>query len=202
MKNLIAGVGLLLSSSFANAGIISFDINQTFSQGSGADLPTTSVSIGGAGSFEVDPGGSSAYFDFRFPGAGTFSTTSQQASGYYFLRSYAGGESVGAANFGSHLSVNNDWDTILVGGSTAGVWGATHNGFLGFLTDSSLYGWIKYEFTRSTSTLRLLDGAYNDVANADIIAGGTSVSVPEPTSIALLGLGALGIALSRRKKQL
>lgn len=200
MKNIIVGLSLLLSSCLASAGIINFDINQSFSQGNGtSDLSPTSVSLGAAGTFIVDPGASSNYFDFVFSGTGTFSTINTQLGSYYFLDSYVLGETVGAGNFGMQVSSGGDWDTILVSNQTAGVWNTTHSGYVGFKTDANLFGWIGYDYTRSagTSTINFLSGAYNDIANADIVISGAIV--PEPESIALLGLSLLGFGLLRRK---
>ncbi|MGF1785548.1 PEP-CTERM sorting domain-containing protein [Photobacterium swingsii] len=198
MKKICLGAVLALSCNFANANIFSFDINQSFSQGSGADLPITEISLGGAGSFFVDPGFSGSYFDFRLPNAGTFSTIDTQKGGYYFLDSYAMGDIIGVSNFGSQVSTVDDWDTILVNDETAGVWGSDHNGYLGFLTDANSYGWIEYTFTRvgESSTINFLSGAYNDIANADIEAG----QIPEPSSLAIFGLGMFGFAAWRRSQ--
>ena len=194
-----AFVGLILTvSGLANAALIPFVINQTFSQGSAtSDIAEVSVSLGGAGAFTVDPGFSNFYFDFVFPGAGTFSTISTAIEGYFFLNSYQIGETVGAANFGSNVSDSGDWDTILVFNQTAGVWGSDHSGYLGFLTSDSLYGWISYNFTRESdlSTISFLSGAYNDVANAD-----ARISVPEPSTLVILALGLIGLGARRFKK--
>jgi len=198
---LALGVLLLLQSTASLASTVTFDINQTFSQGGVADLVATDISIGGAGIFTVDPGFVGNYFDFELPGNGTFSTIDTQIYNYYFLYSYAHGETVGSGNFGNHITqpsyAGYDWDTILVKGLTAGVWGSSHDGYLGFVTDANLYGWIEYSFTRSgsTSTLAFLSGAYNDVAGADI------TPAPEPATLMLFGMGLLGLAGVCRKKK-
>lgn len=200
MRKFFYGAVLSLTCAVANAGLMTFDINQTYSQGDSDDISATTIGLGGAGSFTIDPGASGDYFDFKLPGTGTFSTTSTQIGGYYFLDSYSVGETIGADNFGTEISRVDDWDTILVDGSTAGVWGSDHSGYLGFVTQDSTYGYIEYDFLRSdsTSTLNLLSGAYNDVTGANILAGG--VPVPEPASILLVGLSLFGLGFSRKKK--
>lgn len=185
------------------AAIVDFSINQTFSQGvSLADLPQTAINIGDSNIFFVDPGISNLYFDFMFPGSGTFSTINTKIYGYYFLRSYSKGATIDATNFGNNESVISDWDTILVNNMTAGVWGSSNNGYLGFVNDNNSFGWIEYNFTRigQVSTLTMLNGAYNDVAGDSIIAGASSASTPEPSTMLLMGLGAAGTAFIRRRK--
>ncbi|OYP36598.1 PEP-CTERM sorting domain-containing protein [Rhodopirellula sp. MGV] len=207
IKLAVACVLVLATAGTVQAAMMTFNINQTWSQGNGqTDIPATSISLGGAGQFTLDPGFSEEFFDFTFAGTGTFSTINSSLGGYYFLDSYSPMEFIGAGNFGDHISANGDWDTILVGGSTAGVWGGTHDGYLGFRSDTGNFGWIDYSFTRSgsVSTLTLLDGAYEDQAGVVILAGDTIVNaVPEPSSFALFGIGVcVAGAGSRRRRRM
>lgn len=199
---------LVATAGQVQAGIIGFSINQTWSQGAGqSDIVSTSVSLGDAGHFNVDPGFGGEYFDFNFDGSGTFSTIPVESEDYFFLRSYSLNEFIGPGNFGDHTSADDDWDTILTPSQTAGVWGASHDGYLGFRSDSGNFGWIDYSFdrTNSVSTMTLLDGAFESQASSGIFAGATvgAAPIPEPSSIAIFGIGAclVGFGVSRRRKR-
>lgn len=201
-KTLLAAAAALLTTfTAANAAVMGFANTGGGTQGGGtSDLTAAAQSLGGAGGFTLDPGFSGRYFDFTFSGSGTFSTTADQISGYYFLRSFAAGDTIGAGTFTSHTSVLGDWDTILVNDQTAGVWGASHSGFLGFLGDAGHYGYLAYDFTRSglLSTISFNNGAYESVA-------GQSITIPSAVPLPATGLllvGALGgiAGLRRRKK--
>jgi hypothetical protein len=64
------------------------------------------------------------------------------------------------------------------------------------------YGWANLFLDLNAGIVTIKDGAYNDVAGAQIhIADGPSSSVPEPSSLALLAIGAGGLAAFRRRKQ-
>jgi len=193
----------VLSYGTASAAVVNFSINQTYSQGTGeSDLPETSIPIGGAGQFFVDPGFSNQFFDFRF-NTGSFSTVTSQAINnggdiYYFLESFSSGDVIGSGTINLDTSAVADWDTILVDGQTEGPWGASHEGFLGFVADGGEYGYIDYDFTRSggVSTLTFNDGAYESVAGDSITIG---TPIPEPASTFALG-GLLCMSMMVRRK--
>lgn len=197
----LAAATALIATGTASAGVVGFAINGSYSQGVGMSDTYDTISLGGAGSFILDPGSSSAYFDFQRPGGGTFSTIGTQLFGYYFLRSYGAGDLIGSGTFGDHASVASDWDSILVENQTGGAWSASHEAFLGFRTAAGNYGYIEYDFTRvnSVSTISFLSGAYESTAGVAIQTPGAA-DVPEPASIALLGLGVLGFLGARRKQ--
>ena len=206
LKSTLLAAGMALAALPAAAGIVHFEINRTFIQGNWqSDIPAVHVPIGTLTSFTVDPGSSHKYLDFQFPGSGTFATVDEQKKGYYFLRSYADGDKIGTDNFSSHLSVNGDWDTILVKNYTRDVWNHSHEGFLAFQTDSGNFGWIEYDYFRfnGVSKISLLAGAYEMDPHKHIMIGKSGPSVepiPLPFSAAFLVAGMAGLGLVRRKK--
>lgn len=203
-KLMILLFALVASSMQAQAAVIQFEINRTWSQGVGtSDIPATNVSLGGAGHFVLDPGFSDAYFDFTFNGPGRFSTNANEViEGYYFLRSYGEGEFIGPDNFGNNTSTEG-WDTILVDNRTAGVWGESHDGFMGFRTNENIYGYIAYTLIRQSgqSILTLLDGAYQSQAGVGIFTPNSVSEVPLPAAVWLFASGLLGLAGFKRRQR-
>ena len=85
----------------------------------------------------------------------------------------------------------------------------TNSGYLGLEIKSGsnkYYGWAQIDNVNvSTPTFRVVDWAYQDAAGAQINAGEgrPSNAVPEPTScaLALIAMGAGGLAVHRRRRQ-
>ena len=89
-------------------------------------------------------------------------------------------------------------------GDIAGFWPSNGgDAYLGFYfegPDGPQYGWadITTLVSNSTATFEVLDYAYSTVTNATIFAGQTQ-DTPEPSTIALLALGAAGMVAMRRR---
>ncbi len=102
-----------------------------------------------------------------------------------------------SSNFGGREYLNGRYTGVV------SSWIST-TGYLGFRTvlgDGNHYGWAKITTNADASSLTLLAIGFNTVPGAGILAG--SAVVPEPaSSAALLGLGAAGLAIYRKRKQL
>lgn len=123
---------------------------------------------------------------------------------------------VGAAHLGKGSPIGPD--TPLVTGllvaanifnktQVVGPWAGLGEGYLGFEFNShggDHFGWIALSIYGKFPThlsVHLGDYAYETVPGQTIDAGQTTSAVPEPGTLALLALGATGLAALREKKR-
>lgn len=96
--------------------------------------------------------------------------------------------------------------SVNAAGSAQGAWGGDASGFLGlrFEFTSTHYGWARLSVHTGAGPsleVKLMSYAWETEADQPIVAGGKSAVVPEPGTLGLLALGAVGLAVWRRRKR-
>lgn len=106
--------------------------------------------------------------------------------------SFSGGTS-GSWTFGDDVTFDSDWAVVLKAGSCWAAW----------TFGAGTYSGGTYEVTYGTGGPTSCDtsGAAG-LSHIGIYGSLGDVTVPEPTTLALLGLGLIGVGLARRRKVL
>jgi len=113
------------------------------------------------------------------------------------------GDTIGSSsNFGTGGKMVQDAKVLGV----AGPWPSDNStAYLGFsfqdLSSNTHYGWaqIQTQVDEASDSFTVVNYAYQSDPNTSILAGDTG-AVPEPSSVALVGLGAIGLVVLRRRR--
>ena len=209
--------GLTSFAGIAKANIIFQTINQTYGTSGNLSfsylpnasqiLVSTSENLSSGYSFSYTPSGPNPMYEWYGIGSPTspayWSMTSDQQS-QTLAADIAGGNRPSAGDDVRSL-VQSMGATAIVRELTSGYYGLQNASFQGGRLSGVYYGWSYITVNDSTITLNAV--AFESASSQSITFGDTGngtytpPTVPEPSTYALLGIGAIGLLMVLRKKK-
>jgi hypothetical protein len=193
-----AGLGGLAAT--AEAAVVQLDVSSI--SGANAGLVSGGSKAVSLGSLGSDLEGNFAFYHQNVPKYSTDQLTGLSGTGGAMIAAGTGATS--PTNFAARALIGADtpfsgtkYNTVFVSGSHVSP-DFGPDSFIGFKSADGHYGWLEVTWDSAAGNFEILDGAYQNVAGATILAG---TAVPEPAGVlGTLGLLAGGTFFRRRKQ--